>query len=104
MRSSKGAATDKDLTGGGNLASWLYACRKRFNDSARSSMMASPCSMSTEFTSCREASNLLGGLVEGAVRLRITRERRLPAIDLMGVRELFTSCAKTRMSRCHACL
>src|SRR5258707_1110719 len=60
----------------------------RLSDSTRFSITRSPCCMSW----VRSA-----GKTERAVR-----EVRVPAMDLIGASELFSSCPSTRMSRCQA--
>ena len=74
--------------GGGICASWRYPCKKRLREAARPSIMLSPRSKS-----CCSVS---------LIPLPTSRECKLPAMDLIGASELFSSCPNTRINRCHA--
>ena len=71
------------------IEDWYVArFMKRLRDSARVAITPSPRSRSVSQSAARGS--------------RCTRLPRLPAIDLIGASELFSSCPRTRIRRCHA--
>jgi len=87
-RRTRGAISVAESVGCGSLARREYAWMKRVRLSARFSMISRPPRRSSRRS--------------GAVGVWRTSWPRLPAIDLMGARELLSSWPSTRTRRCQA--
>ena len=89
MRRTSAVTLTESRRGAGSFASRAYAVVKRLSESERAAITARP--------------RRISSLQSAGIASRANIDSRLPAIDLIGARELLISWPMTRISRCHAC-